>query len=114
MPNFPGMKVRVKFTEPFKDGQIFGSKTFALNEVAELTSDDYDKAKRSGAYMDVLGSVLPPPDWGENPPPAPEVTPETEWNPAPVENWEEPEPLQQNKPTRKTSPKKAAKDGRKA
>jgi hypothetical protein len=95
--DLPGMKIRVKFTEPFKDGQIFGSVHFKLNEVAVLTSDQYEQAKRSGARMDVVGNVLPPPDWGENPPP----------------EEEESVPASEPEPTRST-PKKAAKDGRKA
>ena len=111
--NLPGMKIRVKFTEPFKDGQIFGPKIFKLNEEAEITSDEFDKARRSGAKMEVLGQVLPPPDWGENPPPAPEQVIDLESLPL-VLGWREPKPAPEPlpaKPTRK-NPKKAAKDGK--
>lgn len=66
--NLPGALVRVRFLESFKDGTIFGSKNYRVDEEAEITVDQYNRAKRSGAVMENKGVRLPAPDWGENAP----------------------------------------------
>lgn len=65
--NFPGMKVKVKFLEPFKDGNIFPV-PYKSNQEAEITMEQYEQAKRSGARMERIAHVLPEPVWPEGKP----------------------------------------------
>ena len=98
MRNLPGAKYRVKFNAPFKDGSIFGSELFKLNQIAEITPDQAEQARRSGAQFDILDTVLPLNQAVistlVDPAPAPE--PESDPEPAPL--------------PRRGRPKKAGKD----
>ena len=55
------MHVKVKFTEGFKDGNIFGGKEFVPGEVAVLTENEVARARSSGALFEEVERVIPNP-----------------------------------------------------
>lgn len=55
------IKFQVRFLEPFKDGNIFGSKSFKTNEVATIEEEQLTKARNSGAALEVLQTLVPNP-----------------------------------------------------
>lgn len=52
---------RVRFTEAFKDGTIFGSRAFKANEVAVISESETNRARQSGAAFDILETLIPNP-----------------------------------------------------
>ena len=69
--NLPGVIIKVKFTSGFKDGNV-SPETFKANQIVELTAEQAQLARSSGARFDVLETKLPPPV------PSPAADPEPE------------------------------------
>jgi hypothetical protein len=57
--NLPGVIIKVKFTSGFKDGNV-SPQTFKANQIVELTAEQAQLARASGARFDVLETKLPP------------------------------------------------------
>lgn len=46
--------MKVKFEESFKDGMIFGGKNYRVGEIADITAEQINQARRSGAVITVV------------------------------------------------------------
>lgn len=55
------LKYKVRLTEAFHDGSIFGAKHFRATEEAILTENEMLRARSSGAMFDVLETLVPNP-----------------------------------------------------
>jgi len=54
-------KLRIRFLEPFKDGQILEGRQFKVDEVTELDQMDVEKIVNSGGEVEVLETLVPNP-----------------------------------------------------
>lgn len=55
------LKYKVRFVEPFKDGQVFGSKLYKAGEIDIIDAGLVERARSSGAILDVLETLIPNP-----------------------------------------------------
>lgn len=52
---------KVRFIEPFKDGNILNGQLFKANEVAVLSPQDKEKIVNSGGVLEEIEMVVPNP-----------------------------------------------------
>ena len=55
------VKNKVKFVEPFKDGNIMEGRLFKADEIEYLTDEELHRVEQSGAVVYVLDRVIPNP-----------------------------------------------------
>lgn len=54
-------KVRVKFLEAFKDGNILDGRLFKVGDIVDMDEIDAKKITQSGGYIEVLETFIPNP-----------------------------------------------------
>jgi hypothetical protein len=61
------IRVRAKFEEPFKDGNVLEGRSFNTGQIVEMSEADFNKVLQSGGTITALEKLVPNPKKHDEP-----------------------------------------------